>query len=161
MRTTSTRSVGASMMRRFSLTRLPALLLLALAAGVASGQSLTQALAEAYRTNRQLLAQRALLRDRRDGAAGAGELAADGRLYRPDRVRRQRPSIAGSPTLFTRAKPSTLDLTATQQVCRGGRTAGQLRQAIATVEATRAQTLAAETIVFQPVAQAYLDVLRD
>jgi len=58
-------------------------------------------------------------------------------------------------------KLSTLDLTATQQVYRGGRTAGQLRQAIATVEATRAQTLAVETIVFQPVAQAYLDVLRD
>ena len=36
-----------------------------------------------------------------------------------------------------------------------------MRQAINTVEATRAQTLAVETTVFQAVAQAYLDVVRD
>jgi len=36
-----------------------------------------------------------------------------------------------------------------------------VRQAINTVEATRAQTLAVETTVFQAVAQAYLDVVRD
>ena len=35
-----------------------------------------------------------------------------------------------------------------------------MRQAINTVEATRAQTLAVETTVFQAVAQAYLDVVR-
>jgi outer membrane protein TolC len=37
----------------------------------------------------------------------------------------------------------------------------QVRQAIDAVEATRAQTLAVETTVFQAVAQAYLDVVRD
>ena len=44
---------------------------------------------------------------------------------------------------------------------RGGRTEAQVRQAINIVEATRAQTLAVETTVFQAVAQAYLDVVRD
>jgi TolC family type I secretion outer membrane protein len=37
----------------------------------------------------------------------------------------------------------------------------QTRQAINTVESTRAQTLAVETAVFQAVAMAYLDVVRD
>jgi hypothetical protein len=36
-----------------------------------------------------------------------------------------------------------------------------VRQAIDTVEAARAQTLAVDTAVFQAVAQAYLDVVRD
>src|SRR5438045_3974719 len=44
---------------------------------------------------------------------------------------------------------------------RGGRTEAQTRQAINTVQATRAQTLGVETTVFQAVAQAYLDVVRD
>jgi outer membrane protein TolC len=48
-----------------------------------------------------------------------------------------------------------------QQVYRGRRTAAQVSQAANTVEAARAQTLAVETTVFQVVAQAYLDVVRD
>jgi outer membrane protein TolC len=70
-------------------------------------------------------------------------------------------SVAPGPTVYSHSKPSSLDLTATQQVYRGGRTAAQVRQAIETVEAARAQTLAVETVVFQAVAQAYLDVVRD
>jgi TolC family type I secretion outer membrane protein len=70
-------------------------------------------------------------------------------------------SVGRSATLYSHSKPSSLDLTATQPVYRGGRTEAQVRQAINTVEATRAQTLAVETAVFQAVAQAYLDVVRD
>src|SRR5436305_13063695 len=70
-------------------------------------------------------------------------------------------SIGRSATLYSHSKPSSLDLTATQPVYRGGRTEAQVRQAIDTVEAARAQTLAVETAVFQAVAQAYLDVVRD
>jgi outer membrane protein len=125
-------------------------------------QSLTEALGEAYRSNPQLLAQRALLR------------ATDEMV--PQALANWRPTVAftgqtgyaasaeavgRSPTLYSHGKPSTLDLTATQQVYRGGRTEAQVRQAINTVEATRAQTLAVETTVFQAVAQAYLDVVRD
>ena len=62
--------------------------------------------------------------------------------------------VPGGPTAYSHSKPSSLDLTATQQVYRGGRTAAQVRQAIDTVEATRSQTLAVETAVFQAVAQA-------
>jgi outer membrane protein len=125
-------------------------------------QSLTEALAEAYRSNPQLLAQRALLR------------ATDEMV--PQALANWRPTVAftgqtgyavsassvpGGPSAYSHDKPSSLDLTATQQVYRGGRTEAQVRQAINTVEATRAQTLAVETAVFQAVAQAYLDVVRD
>jgi outer membrane protein len=141
---------------------------LAVCAGILGGsaaagaQSLTEALAEAYRNNPQLLAQRALLR-------ATDELA-------PQALANWRPTVAftgqtgyavsaesaaGGPTAYSHSKPSSLDLTATQQVYRGGRTEAQVRQAINSVEATRAQTLAVETTVFQAVAQAYLDVVRD
>src|SRR5437868_4579385 len=142
---------------------LPALLIAALGAGVpAAAQSLTEALSEAYRSNPQLVAQRALLR-------ATDELV-------PQALANWRPTVAftgqtgyavsassvpGGPTAYSHSKPSSLDLTATQQVYRGGRTEAQVRQAINTVEATRAQTLAVETTVFQAVAQAYLDVVRD
>jgi TolC family type I secretion outer membrane protein len=129
---------------------------------LASAQSLTDALAEAYRTNPQLLAQRALLR------------ATDEMM--PPALANWRPTVAftgqtgyavsaeavgRSPTAYSHSKSSSLDLTATQPIYRGGRTEAQVRQAINTVEATRAQTLAVETTVFQAVAQAYLDVVRD
>jgi TolC family type I secretion outer membrane protein len=123
---------------------------------------LTEALAESYRTNPQLLAQRALLR------------ATDEMV--PQALANWRPMVAftgqtgyvvsaqsapAGPTAYSHSKPSSLDLTAMQQIYRGGRTEAQVRQAINTVEAARAQTLAVETTVFQAVAQAYLDVVRD
>jgi TolC family type I secretion outer membrane protein len=58
-------------------------------------------------------------------------------------------------------RPDTLTFQLTQPIYRGGRTEAQTRQAINTVESTRAQTLAVETAVFQAVAMAYLDVVRD
>ena len=127
-----------------------------------SAQSLTEAFAEAYRTNPQLLAQRALLR------------ATDEQV--PQALANWRPTVEfmgdvgyevasqpqpPMPTIYAHTRPSTLDLTVTQQVYSGGRTEAQTRQAINTVEAARAQTLAVETMVLQSVAQAYLDVVRD
>jgi outer membrane protein len=128
----------------------------------ASGQTLTQALAEAYNTNPQLLAQRALLR------------ATDEQV--PQALSGWRPTVnftgqmGGSRASFAESRRATaystffqnsLNLQVTQQVYSGGRTLAQTRQAMNTVEATRAQTLAVETSVFQAVAQAYLDVVRD
>ncbi len=130
--------------------------------GPASPQTLTEAFAEAYRTNPQLLAQRALLR------------ATDEQV--PQALANWRPTVKSMgnigyvasaqaqpplPTVYARSRPSTLDLSATQPVYSGGRTEAQTRQAINTVEAARAQTLAVETMVLQAVAQAYLDVVRD
>jgi outer membrane protein len=134
----------------------------AVSTGGVSAQSLTEAFAEAYRTNPQLLAQRALLR-------ATDELV-------PQALANWRPTVtlagqagyitsaeavATSPTVYSHAKPSSLDLSLTQPIYRGGRSEAQTRQAINTVEATRALTLAVETTVFLTVAQAYLDVVRD
>jgi outer membrane protein len=127
-----------------------------------SAQTLTQALAEAYNTNPQLLAQRALLR------------ATDEQV--PQALSGWRPTVnftgqvGGNRASFTAAKlPSqystffsnTVNLQVSQPVYSGGRTLAQTRQAMNTVESTRAQTLAIETSVLQAVAQAYLDVVRD
>ncbi len=141
---------------------LPALLGVLGASGSASAQTLTEALAAAYQTNPQLLAQRALLR-------ATDELV-------PQALANWRPTVAFTsqtgfetsaqllahgPNVYTHTRPSSLDLTVTEPVYRGGRTEAQSRQAMNTVQATRAQTLAVETTVFQAVALAYLDVVRD
>jgi TolC family type I secretion outer membrane protein len=128
----------------------------------ASAQTLSEALAEAYKTNPQLLAQRALLR------------ATDEQV--PQALANWRPMVAFTgqaafetsasvqphfPTSYAYTRSSSLDLSVTEPVYRGGRTEAQTRQAINAVQAMRAQTLAVETMVFQSVAQAYLDVVRD
>ena len=128
----------------------------------ASAQTLTQALAEAYNSNPQLLAQRALLRatDEEVPQALSG--------WRPTvnftgQVGGARGSFAQPPiaTRYLTFYQNNLNLQATQPVYSGGRTVAQTRQALNSVESTRAQTLAIETSVFQAVAQAYLDVVRD
>jgi len=132
----------------------------------AQAQTLTQALTEAYNTNPQLLAQRALLRATDEqvpqalsfwrptvnftGQAGISANSIQTRLEPPPTNRSH-----------VQLRPNLLELQAAQPIYRGGRTEAQTRQAINTVESTRAQTLAVETSVFQAVAQAYLDVVRD
>src|SRR5207245_4219231 len=129
-------------------------------------QTLTQALADAYNTNPQLLAQRALLRATDEQVPQA--LA----NWRPTvnftgqagyaTGSTQSPQVAGeTDRLHRQTRPNALTVTATQQLYSGGRTAAQTSQAINLVESARAQTLAVETTVFQAVAQAYLDVVRD
>jgi TolC family type I secretion outer membrane protein len=155
-----------------------AVLLAALAP--ASAQTLTEAFAYAYNNNPQLAAQRALLRETDEGVPQA--LA----NWRPTVVFTGNagftrggfeqpgtnagfsfpcPGPAGAtcttPTQFSSFVSKSLDLRVNQPIYRGGRTEAQTRQAINTVEATRAQTLGVETQVFQTVAQAYLDVVRD
>jgi outer membrane protein len=140
--------------------------LILVAAAPAQAQTMTQALAETYNTNPQLLAQRALLRatDEQVPQALSG--------WRPTvnftgQLGGARSSFAtGIPpapriTAFSTFYQNALNLQVTQQVYSGGRTVAQTRQAVNTVQSTRAQTLAVETSVFQAVAQAYLDVVRD
>ena len=152
--------------RRSIIGRLLGIGLALSAAAVSTGgvcaQSLTEAFAEAYRTNPQLLAQRALLR-------ATDELVPQALAnWRPTVTHTSQAgyiisaeSVETSPTVYSHAKPSSLELSLTQPIYRGGRSEAQARQAINTVEATRALTLAVETTVFQTVAQAYLDVVRD
>lgn len=132
-------------------------------AAPASAQTLTEALAYSYNNNPQLLAQRALLR------------ATDEQV--PQALSNWRPTVtfnasggytragvtagAVTRTQFESFPTRNMSLQITEPLYRGGRTEAQTRLAINTVQATRAQTLGVETTVFQAVAQAYLDVVRD
>jgi outer membrane protein len=131
-------------------------------AAPASGQTLTEAFTYTYNNNPQLLAQRALLR------------ATDEQV--PQALSNWRPTVTfnaqggftragvavpGFPTAFSSFPTRAMSLQVAQPLYRGGRTEAQTRQAINTVQATRAQTLFVETTVFQAVAQAYLDTVRD
>src|SRR5499427_3315893 len=132
----------------------------------APAQTLTDALAEAYNTNPQLLAQRALLRATDEQVPQAlsfwrptvnftGQVGYSTGSFQTDRP--------APPTnrVHLQTRPNLVQSQAAQPIYRGGRTVAQTRQAINTVESTRAQTLAVETTVFQAVAMAYLDVVRD
>lgn len=148
-----------------------------LTAASARAQTLTDALAEAYNTNPQLLAQRALLRATDEQVPQALS------FWRPqvtftgqvglNTSSLQTPAVAPSLNFVTGqtasssdrrhiiTRPDLVQFQAIEPIYRGGRTVAQTRQAINTVESTRAQTLAIETTVFQAVAMAYLDVVRD
>jgi outer membrane protein len=141
---------------------------LLLAAHPAIAQTLSEAFAYAYNNNPQLLAQRAQLRATDESVPQA--LA----NWRPtvtfnasagyNRAGFETPNPvtgAPTPTLFSTYTTRQLGLQVTQPLYRGGRTEAQTRQAIDTVEAARAQTMAVEEQVFQTVAQGYLDVVRD
>jgi len=128
----------------------------------ALAQSLEQAMASAYRTNTQLLAQRASLR------------ATDENV--PQALSNWRPQVsvsgqvgvgADSQTtngVFSTANsgqrvPRQVQLTVTQPVYRGGRTVSQTSQAENQVLAARSQLDATEQSVFTDVVTAYANVL--
>ena len=127
-----------------------------------SAQTLTEAFAYAYNNNPQLLAQRAAPRATDETVPQA--LA----NWRPTvnfsgsaGQSRGDVSVNGGRSQVNSFTQRSVDLQINQPIYRGGRTEAQTRQAINTVQAARAQTLATETTVFQAVAQAYLDVVRD
>ncbi len=157
--------------------------LLLLGGASASAQTLTESFAYAYNNNPQLLAQRANLRATDESVpqalsnwrptvnfTGSAGFTRDGfeqpaanttaNIFAPP-CRGPIGATCSTPTQFSSFVNKSLDLRVTQPVYRGGRTEAATRQAINTVEATRAQTLGIETTVFQAVAQAYLDVVRD
>src|SRR5581483_9614348 len=160
----------------------------AVALGVAlpaSAQTLTEAFAYAYNNNPQLLAQRAALRATDEsvpqalanwrptvnftGSAGRtragveepGANTATTAALGTNPCNGPVGTTCSTPTQFSNFTSRSVDLRVTQPLYRGGRTEAQTRQAINTVQATRGQTLAVETSVFQAVAQAYLDTVRD
>jgi outer membrane protein len=143
------------------------------APGAPRAQTLTQALAEAYNTNPQILAQRALLRATDEqvpqalanwrptvnftGQAGMTTTS----LEEPSPASANATGIPNSRRIHAITRPDLLQFQASQPIYTGGRTVAQTSQAINLVESARAQTLAVETTVFQAVAMAYLDVVRD
>src|SRR5271169_4692450 len=144
-------------------------LVFALTAISTHAQTLTDALAEAYNTNPQLLAQRALLRATDEQVPQAlsfwrpqvtftGQMGGTRSAFTSGSTGLPSP---GGRSVYSTFYENSLALQVTQPVYRGGRTVAQTRQAINTVESTRAQTLAVETSVFQAVAMGYLDVVRD
>jgi outer membrane protein len=143
---------------------LAALLVAAGFAWPASAETLTEAFAEAYLYNPQLLAQRALLRstDETVPQALAGwrpTVQFTGSAGREVADTRQPNTPGGSIT--QRLTPRSLDVNLTEPVWTSGRTPALIRQAEHTVLSQRAQTLATEETVLFSVAQSYLDVVRD
>ncbi len=142
------------------------------AAIAAPAQTMTQALAEAYNTNPNLLAQRALLRATdeqvpqalsgwRPTVSFTGNVAGNRSSFSTPATPIAPGVTEPASTLFTTFQSNSVGLQVTQPVYSGGHTVAQTRQAIETVQSTRAQTLAVETTVLASVAQAYLDVVRD
>jgi outer membrane protein len=139
-------------------------LALCAAAPAAWAETLVEALSDAYNTNPQILAERALLRSTDEGvpqalagwrptvqftgAAGTQQLNNQPALP---------PFLPGTSTVT----PTDLDFNVTQPVYTGGRTVALTAQAEKQVEAERARNIATEESVFLSVVQAYLDVLRD
>jgi outer membrane protein len=149
-------------MRRHLFTAAAVGALLGLAAGGARGETLTQALIDAYTSNPQILAERANLRATDEGVPQA--LSG----WRPTvtftgSVGAQR--IENQPTTITtpnsKTTPKTVDLNITEPVYSGGQTEAKTKEAEKLVEAERARNIATEEQVFLAVAQAYLDVVRD
>src|SRR5262252_2709972 len=160
------RSAAEDYWQRLAKRTALAAIITAFSATAPQAQTLTQALAEAYNTNPQLLAQRALLRATDEQVPQALS------FWRPTvnftgqvgySTASFQTALPTPPTnrLHLQTRPDLVQLQAAQPIYRGGRTVAQTRQAINTVESTRAQTLAVETAVFQAVAMAYLDVVRD
>jgi outer membrane protein len=155
------------------------------AAAPAIGQTLTEAFAYAYNNNPQLLAQRASLRAtdesvpqalanwrptvtfnatagyNRAGIEEPGVNTSTGALFGTNPCHGGVGTSCPTPTAFSSYETRTAQLQITEPLYRGGRTEAQTRQAIDTVDATRAQTMATEETVFQAVAQGYLDTVRD
>src|SRR5215475_15624755 len=160
------RSAAEDYWQRLAKRTALAAIITAFSATAAQAQTLTQALTESYNTNPQLLAQRALLRATDEQVPQAlsfwrpqvnftGQAGfATSSLHTP-------PPLGSTDRRHLETRPNLVQLQLNQPIYRGGRTEAQTRQAINTVEATRAQTLAVETTVFQAVAMAYLDVVRD
>jgi outer membrane protein len=147
----------------FTLRSSCALLALCVGASVAppvGAETLTEALAQAYQFNPQLLAQRAQLRATDEGVPQA--LAG----WRPTvqftgSTGKQIVNTVQGPSTTQILEPSTLDLNLTQPVWTSGRTPALVRQAEHNVQAQRAQTVAIEEQVLFSVVQAFLDVVRD
>src|SRR3954469_14703042 len=135
--------------------------------GTAPAQTLTEALAYAYRNNPQLLAQRAALRatDENVPQALSGwrpTVTVTGQSgFNRAGLTATDPVTGGHNTLYNSFINRAVQLQATQPIYRGGRTEAATKQAINTVQAARAQTLSVETTVFTNVVTAFLNVVRD
>jgi len=156
-----TRQVSAMLVRRTRVVLAVLGAMVCVGGPSALAQTLTEALSYSYNNNPQLLAQRALLRstDEQVPQALSGWRPTVNFTSQAGEERAGFKTVG--PTQFSSFQTRQLDLRITQQVYNGGRTEAQTKQAVNTVESTRAQTLAVETTVFQAVVQAFFDTYRD
>ena len=140
-----------------------ALAALLFAASGASGETLNDALVDAYNNNPQILAERANLR------------ATDENV--PQALSGWRPTVTASSSIgaqrldnspssvinpgMVKTVPRIADLNINQPLYSGGRTVALTAEAEKAIEAERARNIAVEESVFLSVVQAYLDVVRD
>lgn len=149
------------MRRVAALALLPAL---ALSVGAARAETLQDALAEAYNTNPQLLAERANLRATDEGV----DQALSG--WRPtvtfnSAIGAEKAETTGVANINSPAEqtlhPHSYIFTITQPIYNGGGTVAKTAQAEDSVRSERAHLIAVEGTVLFNVIGAYLDVLRD
>jgi TolC family type I secretion outer membrane protein len=138
-----------------------------LAASAASGQSIEQALASAYRTNPQLLAERARLRATDEQLAQALSNWRPSVTFSGD-VGKGRDWTRTTDTVTNRTvetdrirTPATAGVTMRQPLYRGGRTVAETSRAENNVQRGRAQLQQIEQQVLLDAATAYSNLLRD
>ncbi len=143
---------------------------LAASAGVARADTLEEALAAAYNSNPQILAERANLRATDEGVPQAlagwrptvqftgsvGDEQQENTPFAP--VTAVSPSTVPAHIVF---QPKVADVNVTQPIYQGGQTVARTAAAEQLVDAERARYAATESLIFFDVCQAYFDVLRD
>src|SRR5579872_218964 len=151
---------GAVMLQRL-LTSAAVLFALGAVVG-ARAETLSEALSETYRSNPQLLSERAVVRatDEQVPQALSGwrpTVQATGSIGYQQITNQPASPISPNSSSVTK----TADVNLTENVYRGGRTVALTAQAEDSVQAERARLIGAEQTVFFAVVTAYLDVIRD
>ncbi|MBL8697430.1 MAG: TolC family outer membrane protein [Alphaproteobacteria bacterium] len=133
----------------------------------ATGQTIEEALANAYRSNPQLLAERARLRAADEGVALAlsnwrPNVSFSGDIGKARDWNRTVDTVTGRKTENERVRtPATASATVRQPLYRGGRTVAETSRAENTVQRGRAQLQVVEQQVLLDAATAYTNLLRD
>ena len=136
-------------------------------AGVARGETLSDAIAFAYQTNPSLQSQRAQLRALDEGYVQAEQglrpsASVTGQVqYSSQQVGKPSCSFLGCNDATPETTAAASQLTVTQPLYTGGRVSARVRGAEGDILSGREQLRAAEAGVLQNVIQAYVDVRRD
>jgi outer membrane protein len=134
-----------------------------LAAATARGETLTDAISQAYQTNPTLQAERATVREADETyvQAKAGyQPTASVQAYVTTEDNRQTDVVNGTRGVGP-VQTSSVAINITQPIYTGGRVARAVEAAEAAVRAARETLRATEQSVLQSVIQVYMDVLRD
>lgn len=155
------------MPEKMRIAALASLVLLLLTAPGRAAQTLEEALADAYRGNPQLQAERARQRATDEGVARAlggfrPSITVIGEAGRAVDEFRTRNSFSGATNVTdVNRGPRTYQAQMRQPIYDGGQALADYRRSEALVEQGRARLVAAEQVVLQEAARAYMDVARD